>query len=754
MTTVPVTVHDRLPIPPGAIRRPAAAAASGLTFNDVIRILRQRIFLILFVWFFLTGVTGVATWYLVKNHQAYRAETMIEVESQGPRNPLQLDTNFNVAVEMLNRWLTNQAQLVKHVEVLDAAFKDPGVRSTSWYSEGIQKYGDTGLFEKLEDDLGVSPIPNTSFLLVTFSAPNPKDARTIVNTIVRKYLDLVRVRSKTELSTKLAEMTAQRDLLQKELNAAREEKERYIGTSINAPGFVSGVNVVGEQWRALAVEASRLEAEKLMLEGAWENLKDTDPAQLALSPQMQAYIQQDPQVMALSNALINLRQQHQSLLSRAGPNHRELKLLASQIDATQKTYDDLVRQKQTEIRDFQTTSAETAFMNALKTHLSLKERVTAFEAAQRDLDQKLARVSSLEDRQEMLKAQYERVADFVQQLGLLNSSQETIRVRQVGEATEPLRRSFPRWELNMPVGSFLGLLVGVGLALLLDIASTSLRTPRDIVRHVHVPILGTVPDLDDEEVDIERMELASHTAPRSMIAEAFRAIRTNLLLSSPAERQRTILVTSSKPEEGKTSVAVNLAIAIGQSGRRVLLVDANFHRPALRGIFPKAPQEGLSNILIGRGRLEDLAAPTELPNLDVLACGPIPPNPTELLGSRYLTELLSQAAGRYDQVILDGPPVLLVSDALVLASAVDGVIMVCRAKSASRGVVQRAREQLERVNARIFGAVLNAAQVARGGYFREQMRSYYDYQPEQALVANTTRALPKEDGEVKDDSRP
>jgi Mrp family chromosome partitioning ATPase len=119
-----------------------------------------------------------------------------------------------------------------------------------------------------------------------------------------------------------------------------------------------------------------------------------------------------------------------------------------------------------------------------------------------------------------------------------------------------------------------------------------------------------------------------------------------------------------------------------------------------------------------------------------------------------MAELISEAAGRYDQVIFDGPPVLLVSDALVLASVVDGVIMVCRAKSASHGVIQRAREQLEQVNARIFGAVLNAARTARGGYFREQMRSYYDYQPEEALLTNGTRALPGESGDNKGDSRP
>jgi len=755
MTSVPVTIQDRLPMAAGAIRRPAGASASGLTFSDVVRILKQHIFLIVFIWFFLTAVTGVITWYLQKYHEQFKAETMIEVQTQGVRDPLRIESNIHIQVEMLNRWLTNHAQMVKQHRVLDAAFKDPGVQATSWYMEGIQRVGAAKLFEQLKEALNVAPIPNSSFLLVTFTAPNKKDAATIVNTIVRKYLETTRVESKTALSTQLEAMTAQLNILEKQLEAAREEKERYIGNSIREPGVVSGLNVTGEQWRALATEASRLLAEQLMLKGVWDNIKDMDPSQLALSPQMQINIQQDPQVMALNNTVVGLQQQYQSLLGRVGPQHRELRSLADQIAAAERARDEVIQQKENEIRAFQVTSAETAWLNALKAQLALEERIKEYEDAQRDLESKLARVTSLEERQAMLKAQYERLADFVQQLRLLDSSQETVSVRQVGTAVEPLKRSFPRWELNMPVGSFLGLLAGVGLALLLEVANTSIRTPRDIVRHVRVPILGTVPHLDDEEVDIERIELAAHTAPRSMIAEAFRVVRTNLLLSSPAERQRSVLITSSKPEEGKTSVAVNMAITIGQSGRRVLLVDANFHRPTLHTLFPKVRSEGLSNILIGRGRLEDLAVPSELPNLDVLPCGPIPPNPTELLSSRYMAELLSQAADRYDQVILDGPPVLLMSDALVLASAVDGVIMVCRAKSVSRGVIQRAREQLERVNGRIFGAVLNAAQVARGGYFREQMRSYYDYQPEEAVLTGSARALPGTpgDNDSEDESR-
>jgi len=261
-----------------------------------------------------------------------------------------------------------------------------------------------------------------------------------------------------------------------------------------------------------------------------------------------------------------------------------------------------------------------------------------------------------------------------------------------------------------------------------------------------------VPDIDDEELPIDVVELASYTAPRSMVAEAFRAIRTNLLLSAPAERQRVLLVTSAKPEEGKTAIAINLAISLAQNNRRVLLIDANFHRPALRNFFKKTGVEGLSQLLIGQGTLEEYVTKTDLPNLDVLGSGPVPPNPAELLAGSYMRDLIRQASERYDQIIFDGPPVLLFSDAIVLAGATDGVILVCRAKATSRGIVQRARDTLERANVRIFGGVLNAAQVTRGGYFREQIRSYYDYQPADALAQQANPALPAQNDTGDGDS--
>jgi capsular exopolysaccharide synthesis family protein len=743
MTTVPVTVQERIPMPVSyAAGRPAAGGpAAGLSVGDLIRVLRQRMFLILFVWFFLTGATGALTYYLLKYHESYRAQTFVQVESPQPKTPMAWQATYT-PVELMNRYVADEAQRIKSDEVLDAALGDAGVMETNWYAGEPNK---SELLQQLKNELSVRPVPDTSFLAISFATRSREDAPRIVNTVVAKYLGKTEDLYRGSFRKELAEYKKEGERLRNEIEQIRRQKELFITESIGVPGATEGLNVAGEQWRALATEATRLEADMLQLRAAYENIRSLDPTQMVISPQMRAMIQADPQVAAMNNNLLSLDLQQQSLAARFGPSHRAVKNLSTEIAAMKQKLDEVLRVKEDEIRQYQLSSAETAYLNAAQAKLALDERLIEAQATQRDLDAKLAQYRSLEEKQLLLEDQHKRVADYTYQLALVTESEDVIRVRQMGQATPPLKRSFPLWELNMPVGSFLGLLLGVGLALLLELADTSIRTTRDVVRHVHIPILGTVPDLDDEEVPIDQIELATHFAPRSMIAEAFRAVRTNLLLSSPAERQRTVLVTSARPEEGKTTIAANLAIAIGQSGRRVLLVDANFHRPMLHQLFPKANREGLSNILIGRGKLEELVSPTDLPNLDVLTCGPIPPNPTELLTSKYMVDLVSLAADRYDQVIFDGPPVLLVSDALVLAGTLDGVILVCRAKASSRGVVQRARDQLERVNGRIFGAVLNAARVSRGGYFREQIRTYYDYQPEEVLTGGMPKALPGKD---------
>jgi capsular exopolysaccharide synthesis family protein len=247
-------------------------------------------------------------------------------------------------------------------------------------------------------------------------------------------------------------------------------------------------------------------------------------------------------------------------------------------------------------------------------------------------------------------------------------------------------------------------------------------------RFVSMPTLGCVPRTqDDTQAPESELYTITSSAPQSLVAEAFRQVRTMLTFSCPPQEQTTVMITSPSPADGKTTVAVNLAVAAAQSGQKVLLVDANFRRPALQRIFPNLREEGLSNLLVGQVKMDQAIVHSEVPGLDVLSSGISPPNPAELLGSPHMRSFLAAATKQYDRIFIDTPPVLLLSDATALAGVVDGVLLVLRAHRSNRGAAARARQIIDSVNGRTFGVVLNAIKILRGGYFRKSYRQYYDY---------------------------
>jgi capsular exopolysaccharide synthesis family protein len=371
--------------------------------------------------------------------------------------------------------------------------------------------------------------------------------------------------------------------------------------------------------------------------------------------------------------------------------------------------------------------ANTAYANTQHGLFQVEEQLRRTEAALADQEGLLFQYQQIEA--EILENAERRLQlnNYITNLERIVRQRSAISVNIAQPATDPLQRSSPSF-LLLPLSLFVAAAVALGAVLGLELMDKSVRTTQDIARFLGLPLLGVVPHTDDEEVAIERIETAARDAPRSMVAEAFRRIRTSLQFSAPALRRRTVLVTGSRPEAGTTSVACNLAVAVAQGGQRVLLVDANFRRPGVPRNFGSTHPQGLSNILVGDGSLETYVTGTNVARLDILAGGPAPPNPVELLGGEACRAFLQTAASTYDQVIVDAAPVLVASDALVLAPAVDGVILVVRAKESSRGASRRACNLLSEVGAHFFGAVLNAAQIARGGYFREQLRTYYEYQ--------------------------
>jgi capsular exopolysaccharide synthesis family protein len=263
------------------------------------------------------------------------------------------------------------------------------------------------------------------------------------------------------------------------------------------------------------------------------------------------------------------------------------------------------------------------------------------------------------------------------------------------------------------VAILLGGVLGAGLALLRDRSDQRMRSIEEIQSIIGLPILGVVPAMSGRRTAVARA-MTVHLDPRSTVAEAYRTIRTTVYFGANGNPCKTMLVTSPEPGDGKTTSASNLAIAIAQTGRHVLLLDADFRKPTQHKNLDIKGSAGLSSVLAGHETLENSIQRTGVEGLDILPCGPIPANPSEILNSREFGELIDTLANRYDHIIFDSPPVNVVTDARILGAVCDAALLVLRADKSTRKAGEHARNALLAVGGRILGAIVNDAPKSKG----------------------------------------
>ncbi len=371
---------------------------------------------------------------------------------------------------------------------------------------------------------------------------------------------------------------------------------------------------------------------------------------------------------------------------------------------------------------------------------ALKNIVDDYSANLNTLPEKSLKLASLERNAKvgeniflMLKEKYEE--------SKINEAGQIGNVRIIDKALPPEDPIKPKKKINLLLGALLGLGFGLGMAFFVERLDNSLKSIED-VEATGLSILGSIPLIksskdkkskkeeeksEDYQVKKITSNLVTHFEPKSPISEAYRTFRTNLQFARLDSPLKTILVTSSGPSEGKSTTVANLAITMSQMGTKTILIDSDLRRPVLHSIFNLQRAPGLTNYLAGNVPWKEIVQETPIENLSLLTCGVLPPNPSELLGSKKMRMLLEELKEKYDMILFDSPPVIAVTDAAVLSTLLDGVVLVSSSGSTSREALSRAITLLENVKGRLIGGVLNKIKVESvyGSYHYYYYYHYY-----------------------------
>jgi tyrosine-protein kinase Etk/Wzc len=713
-------------MPAPAYGAPQVIVPTGqMTGADVWRVIRANLLLIVcsvVVFAILGFVTNV---WLKKFYPRYTAVGVIEVQPNQVIDPVKspLATADRATIEIEQR---TQAELLKHpallTEVLQTSDK---IKTTNWYKQ----FSDVrDAKEDLQDKFEVTPRPDTKLIRVAMSYSNPKDCRDIVEELVGRHLR--QENQKRREAQLLRGQTLTQLLGNYTVNLADlDERLRSKGSKLAMDGLgVPGrLNALESRASQLSQELARTENELQAVKSAYD--QTTGQLQAGQEPAMLE------EMLARDPLIVNYRQQLDNMdvaLSeyiKLGEQHPYVKQITARREALMKKYLDARAEQLGKYRasylDRMKMEVATKQLTAERQHKELEKIGADLAALTEDLNVYL---STLEE-QKALRETIKSINKEIEDIKAYNMRADQAGVFWAQHPDVPDTISFPRLGITMSLAIMLGLAASVGLAFLREMLDTSVRSPRDIARVGQMNVLGMVPnESDDPQVAGVRLPLAIFEAPTSAFAEQLRQIRTRLQHTVSLDTTRAILVTSAGPDDGKTTIAANLAAGLALNGRKILLVDANFRRPQLHNVFGIGNDAGFSDALNAPDSFASFTKETPIPNLAVLPCGAKPANATELLESQLLIDFIDRALDEYDHVIFDSGPMLFVSETVAMAPRVDGVVTVVRAQQNSRGALQRLRDGLRQIKAQHIGVVLNAVRAQGGGYYAQNIRTHYEYQ--------------------------
>jgi exopolysaccharide transport family protein len=588
----------------------------------------------------------------------------------------------------------------------------------------------SSLLASFHGRLRVALIPSTRIMEIHFSSTDPQLAASAVNTLAATYVEQ-NFKTKFESTMQASDWLSKQLVdLQMKVETSQEKLVRYQKEH-EILGMDEKQNITTEKLDELNKEMTAAESDRMQKEAVYRQSQTNDPDAIA------AAIISDSTgstSSATSGLLDKLREQQAGLRiqvaeisTQFGPAYPKVAQLNNQIkeidrqmqSETNKAVDHLKGQYLAALQreDMLRASFEKQKQEANK----LNESAIEYSILKRDLDSN--------------RTLYEGLLEKLKEAGV-TAGLRSNNFRIIDAARVPTSPSEPNIPRNLSFALVLGVISGVGLAFVLENMDNTVRTPEQAQAVSALPSLGMIP-LGSKSgnrgpsgkrlaltASNEAVETVTQIRPQSQMAESYRALRTSLLLSNLGAPPKVIMVTSARPQEGKTTTSINTAIVLAQKGVRVLLIDADLRRPSVHKALGMGPRSGLSNVLTGSATLQQTITTSPiLPNLLVLPAGTPPPNPAELLASANMRDLVMELRESYDHIVIDTPPTLSVTDAVVLSPRADATILVIRSGQTTKQALRRARDILMQVNAHVAGVLLNAVDLTSPDYYY-----YYEYQ--------------------------
>jgi capsular exopolysaccharide synthesis family protein len=573
--------------------------------------------------------------------------------------------------------------------------------------------------------LSVKPLKDSRLASITVTDRKPQRAALIANTVADTYieynLDYKLEGARTAMAW-LAEQEAdlKRQLEESELKLYQFKKDRnLLAVSLDDKQSMLSSNLASVNAKLTELQIARLalEAKRRMIEKARDDIgaRETLPE-----------LRDSKTITTLRENFTTYSKEYAELATKYGPEHPRMKAIQEQMGVVRKAYENEIDQTLT---TFEKSYQETIDNERSLKQLMEQQRKEAIEVSKVEVEYRpLQRAAQQNDKMYAVISTRQKEID-------ITGPMKTNNVRVLERAIVPGTPIRPKPVQNLLMGLMLGLGTGIALAFGIEALDNTLKTQADVEQFLGVPVLGLVPVIGaagepDEALNdnMRQRDLGVFLDPKSVAAECCRSIRTNILFMSPDRPIRTIVVTSPSPQEGKTTSAINLGVTMAEAGGRVLIIDTDMRRPRLHRSFGVGNQYGISTVIVGKATLEEAIKHTDVPNLDVLTCGPVPPNPSELLHTDRFAVVLAECAKLYDRVILDSPPTSAVTDPAVLGNLADGVVMIIKAGETTRDSAIHARRQLMSAKARLVGVVVNAIDFSNPAYgYEYYYRNYYRY---------------------------